>query len=98
MPSDGEPMPIKPRNATPAKEDVPAPSPVNPAADGFIDAAPDGRSSWRKRKVPISVSIPAPMLDALERHAVALGQSRAFVVNVAIIEYLKREGAAPPGV
>ena len=76
---------------------IPARPPVSDAAAAdFIQGAPDGRGgAWRKRKVPITVSLPAPLLDALDAHAQATGQSRAFVVNVAVMEYLKREGQGP---
>ena len=64
------------------------------AAAEFIQGAPDGRGgAWRKRKLPVTVSLPAPLLDALDAHAQATGQSRAFIVNVAVMEYLKREAA-----
>ena len=38
------------------------------------------------------------LLDAVEKHAAAMGQSRAFVFNVAVVHYLKAQGIAPPGV
>ena len=83
---------------------VPAPQkkttrpPVNEQdAAAFINAAPDGKGAAptsRKRKVPISFSLPLQLLDALDAHAAATGQSRAFVLNVALTEYLAGRGQA----
>ena len=75
----------------PAKSAAPK---ENPQASAFINAAPDGRAepASRRRKIPISFSLPAPLLDALDAHAEATGQSRAFVLNMALMEYLDRKG------
>lgn len=72
----------------------PAAPKENPQASAFINAAPDGRAepASRRRKIPISFSLPAPLLDALDAHAEATGQSRAFVLNMALMEYLDRKG------
>lgn len=50
------------------------------------------------RKIQVSFAVPEALLDAVEKHAVAMGQSRAFVLNLAVIHYLKAQGIAPPGV
>lgn len=78
----------------PLQQKTPALQTSEAAAADFIQGAPDGRGgAWRKRKLPITVSLPAPLLEALDARAAATGQSRAFIVNVAVMEYLKREGA-----
>lgn len=82
----------------PPQKKTPARPPVSEAAaSDFINAAPDGKraeSPSRKRKVPISFSLPLPLLDALDAHAAATGQSRAFILNVALTEYLAGRGQA----
>ena len=68
------------------------------AAAEFLQGAPDapavstgGRYARVRqgRKVQVSFALPEQLLDALEKHAAALGQSRAFVLNLAVMEYLK---------
>jgi len=66
----------------------------SPTASAFINAAPDGRvevPTSRRRKVAISFSLPPQLLDALDAHAAETGQSRAFVLNMALMEYLGRQ-------
>ena len=74
------------------------------AAAEFLQGAPDaavptggGRYARVRqgRKVQVSFALPEQLLDALEKHAAALGQSRAFVLNLAVMEYLK--GLNPGG-
>lgn len=75
------------------------------AAAEFLQGAPDaaavstGGARYARvrqgRKVQVSFALPEQLLDALEKHAAALGQSRAFVLNLAVMEYLK--GLHPGG-
>ena len=79
----------------PKKKTAPRPPVNEQAAAAFINAAPDGNAPRRPpRKIPISFSLPLPLLDALDAHAAATGQSRAFVLNVALTEYLAGRGQA----
>ena len=83
-------MAITPRSET----EKPAPRPPvedESAAAGFIQRAPDAKAA-RARKVQISFSLPAPLLDALDALAASTGQSRAFHLNNAVAAYLKQEG------
>ena len=75
----------------PVQQTAPARPPVSEdAAADFIQGAPDGRGgAWRKRNVPVTASFPLPLLEALDAHAQSTGQSRAFIINVAVMEYLR---------
>ena len=74
----------------PKKKNLDRPQVSEDAAADFIQGAPDGRGgAWRKRKVPVTASFPLPLLEALDAHAQSTGQSRAFIINVAVMEYLR---------
>ena len=85
-----------------------APAPLVNDGAAFVRSAPDaaaykpastGFARVRAgKKVQVSFAVPEPLLEAIERQAVAMGQSRAFVFNLAVIHYLKSQGLAPPGV
>jgi len=86
---------------------TPQPPAAHDAGADFIQGAPDagaykpvkGYARIRAgRKLQVSFAIPEPLLDAVEQHARAMGQSRAFVFNLAVVEYLRAKGIAPPGV
>ena len=85
----------------------PAPGTLNTSGTAFLNEAPDA-GAYRPapkfarvkagKKLQVSFAIPEPLLDAVEKHAAAMGQSRAFVFNLAVVEYLRSKGIAPPGV
>lgn len=67
------------------------------AADAFIAGAPDatslGQESPRRvrkgRKVQITLTITEPLLARVDELAESLGQSRAAVINLAIVQTLE---------
>ena len=74
----------------------------NVAADLFIAGAPDAvvptamptepeapRRVRKGKKVQISLTIAEPMLDRVDELAAQIGQSRAAVINLAILQMLK---------
>lgn len=67
-------------------------------AGAYQNPAPKFARVRAGRKIQVSFAIPEAMLDAVEKHASAMGQSRAFVFNLAVVEYLRAKGIAPPGV
>lgn len=64
------------------------------AAEAFIAAAPDSSQAPQRvrkgRRVQISLTIPEPVLDRVDRLADELGQSRAAVINLAIAQMLQK--------
>lgn len=69
-----------------------------PDAGAYQPPAPKFARVRAGKKIQVSFAIPEALLDAVEKHAAAMGQSRAFVFNVAVVHYLKAQGIAPPGV
>ena len=72
--------------------------PTKPAtADAFISGAPDAsapaeiapRRVRKGKKVQISLTITEPLLSRIDERATQLGQSRAAVINLAIVQALE---------
>lgn len=71
--------------------------PVSP--DAFINAAPDAAAPTAEKaapkrvrkgkKVQITLTITESLLDRVDRQAEQLGQSRAAVINLAIVQTLE---------
>lgn len=64
------------------------------AADKFIEGAPDSKVKKtqhvkRGRKVQISLTITNGLLDRIDERAEEMGQSRAAVINLAILQLLE---------
>ena len=67
------------------------------AADAFISVAPDAGvlqapkpNRVRKgKRVQISLTIAEPLLDRVDQAAAELGQSRAAIINLAIMQMLQ---------
>lgn len=63
------------------------------AVDAFISGAPDAAASSRRvqkgRKVQITLTISEPLLDRVDKLANQLGQSRAAVINLAVVQMLE---------
>lgn len=67
------------------------------AADAFISGAPDAavvasdapRRVRKGRKVQITLTITEPLLDRVDELAANLGQSRAAVINLAVMQMLQ---------
>lgn len=65
------------------------------AADTFISGAPDATVAKapqrvrKGRKVQITLTITKPLLDRVDEMADQLGQSRAAVINLAVIQMLE---------
>jgi hypothetical protein len=68
------------------------------AAEAFISGAPDAASATpqalrrvrKGRKVQISLTIAEPLLDRVDELAREIGQSRAAVINLAVMQMLQR--------
>lgn len=68
------------------------------AADAFIAGAPDAgvdtpptpRRVRKGRKVQITLTITEPLLERVDELAGQLGQSRAAVINLAVVQMLER--------
>lgn len=62
-------------------------------ADAFISGAPDAAPGPRRvrkgRKVQITLTITEPLLARVDELAVHLGQSRAAVINLAVMQMLQ---------
>lgn len=64
------------------------------AIDDFISGAPDAATASpsrvkKGRKVQITLTITEPLLNRVDRLADQLGQSRAAVINLAVVQMLK---------
>ena len=67
------------------------------AADAFISGAPDAdvgtsqvpRRVRKGRKVQITLTIAEPLLDRVDELAGQIGQSRAAVINLAVMQMLQ---------
>lgn len=67
------------------------------AADAFISGAPDAVSTTpeaprrvrKGRKVQITLTITEPLLDRVDELAEQIGQSRAAVINLAVMQMLQ---------
>ena len=61
------------------------------AADAFISGAPDSppRRVRKGRKVQITLTITEPLLARVDGLAGQLGQSRAAVINLAVMQMLQ---------
>ena len=65
--------------------------------DAFINAAPDAlaenpihaRRVRKGKKVQITLTIAEPLLDRVDERALNLGQSRAAIINLAIVQALE---------
>lgn len=74
---------------------------LSKAADQFISGAPDAGATATKEeqeppkrvrkgsKVQISLTIAEPLLDRVDQLAAQLGQSRAAVINLAVMQMLQ---------
>lgn len=78
------------------KPDKPAQDTSTSAADAFISGAPDAGgvqpapSRVRKgKRVQITLTIAEPILDRVDQVAADLGQSRAAIINLAIMQMLQ---------
>lgn len=79
----------KPNKATPDA--------TTAAADAFISGAPDAAATTSEvprrvrkgRKVQITLTITEPMLVRVDELASQLGQSRAAVINLAVMQMLQ---------
>lgn len=64
------------------------------AAEAFIAAAPDSSQAPRRirkgKKIQITMTLPEPVLDRVDRLAEELGQSRASIINLAIAQMLQK--------
>lgn len=75
----------------------PTPDATTAAADAFISGAPDAASSTanlprrvrKGRKVQITLTITEPLLVRVDELASQLGQSRAAVINLAVMQMLQ---------
>lgn len=73
------------------------PAPTTAAADAFISGAPDSaaitpeapRRVRKGRKVQITLTITEPLLDRVDELAGQIGQSRAAVINLAVMQMLQ---------
>lgn len=66
---------------------------ITEAAEAFICAAPDAKTSPRTRKgkkVQISLTMTEALLDRVDQLAEDLGQSRAGIINLAVIQMLDK--------
>ena len=67
------------------------------AADAFISGAPDAAAATpeaprrvrKGRKVQITLTIAEPLLDRVDELAGQIGQSRAAVINLAVMQILQ---------
>ncbi len=80
------------------KPSKPTPDATTAAADAFISGAPDAaaapvqdtpRRVRKGRKVQITLTITEPMLDRVDELASQIGQSRAAVINLAVMQMLQ---------
>lgn len=70
----------------------------NLAEDAFISGAPDAGSETKAppkrvrkgKKIQITLTISEPLLDRVDSLADQLGQSRAGVINLGIVQMLER--------
>lgn len=70
---------------------------ANAAADAFISAAPDAaadapsapRRVRKGKKVQITLTIAEPLLGRVDDMAAQLGQSRAGIINLAVMQMLQ---------
>lgn len=59
-------------------------------ADTFISGAPDAPRRVRKgKKVQITLTITEPLLSRVDEMAEQIGQSRAAVINLALVQMLE---------
>jgi hypothetical protein len=67
------------------------PDATTAAADAFISGAPDAppRRVRKGRKVQITLTITEPLLARVDGLAGQLGQSRAAVINLAVMQMLQ---------
>lgn len=63
------------------------------AVDAFVSGAPDAAAAPRRvqkgRKVQITLTISEPLLNRVDNMAGQLGQSRAAVINLAVVQMLE---------
>lgn len=80
------------------KPSKPTPDTTTAAADAFISGAPDAAAAPAKdaprrvrkgRKVQITLTITEPMLVRVDELASQIGQSRAAVINLAVMQMLQ---------
>lgn len=79
------------------KPTKPAQDATAAAADAFISGAPDAAAATpeaprrvrKGRKVQITLTIAEPLLSRVDERAAQLGQSRAAVINLAIVQALE---------
>ena len=79
------------------KPTKPAQNATVTAADAFISGAPDAAAITPKaprrvrkgRKVQITLTITEPLLDRVDELASQIGQSRAAVINLAVMQMLQ---------
>ena len=76
----------------PAKKAITPPK--DKKADDFINGAPDAAAASpsrvkKGRKVQITLTIAEPLLERVEKLADQLGQNRAAVINLAIVQMLE---------
>ncbi len=79
------------------KPTKPTPDTITAAADAFISGAPDAaaiapeapRRVRKGRKVQITLTIAEPLLDRVDELAGQIGQSRAAVINLAVMQMLQ---------
>ena len=80
------------------KPTKPAQDATAAAADAFISGAPDAAAATpeaprrvrKGRKVQITLTIAEPLLERVDGLAGQLGQSRAAVINLAVVQMLER--------
>jgi hypothetical protein len=79
------------------KPTKPTPDPATTVADAFISGAPDSAAATpeaprrvrKGRKVQITLTITEPLLDRVDELAGQIGQSRAAVINLAVMQMLQ---------
>lgn len=80
------------------KPTKPAQYAATAAVDAFISGAPDAAAATQQaprrvrkgRKVQITLTIAEPLLDRVDELASQIGQSRAAVINLAVMQMLQR--------
>ena len=60
------------------------------APDAGVDAPPAPRRVRKGRKVQITLTLTEPLLERVDELAGQLGQSRAAVINLAVVQMLER--------
>lgn len=82
--------PAKAASAVASEAADPADAFISGAPDADADAPPAPRRVRKGRKVQITLTITEPLLERVDELAEQLGQSRAAVINLAVVQMLER--------